>query len=328
MPLKPKIFLILKLLLSIAIIIYILYSYINVDELFLSLQNINILILPLLIILPYLTRFTVAYQTKIALLPFQIWISTYNVFKIQLIATLYGIVLPGSIVGGGVSWYLLSKDNGRRAEVASMLVYLRIINLMTLLPLALIGIYLEPQLKSYHLESSVLVLLLLLAFMLVPFFIHPIASRLESWLNILIRLVPVKSLSKRLLEANRNVWNAIKITGRMPISLQTQIIAWSIISQILAIMAMNLALITVNIEVPLLTATWLVALLTLISMLPITIAGIGVRDFSLIVILDKFYAIPPELAILLSTLLLFINVIFFGAILGGYYAMTFSSVPK
>ena len=191
-----------------------------------------------------------------------------------------------------------------------MLVYLRIINLMTLLPFALIGIYFEPQLKSYHLETYVLVLLLLLTFMLVPFFIRSIASRFEAWLNILIGLIPVKSLSTRLLEANRNVWNAIKITGRMSISLQTQIIAWSVISQILAIITMNLALITVNIEVPLLTATWLVALLILISMLPITIAGIGVRDLSLIVILDKFYAIPAEFAILLSTLLLFINVIF------------------
>ena len=328
MPLKPKIFLILKLLLSSTIIAYVLYNYINIDEFLLSLQQINILVLPLLIILPYLTRFTVAHQTKIALLPFQIRIPTYHVFKIQLIATLYGIVLPGSIVGGGVSWYLLSKDNGRRAEVASILIYLRIINLIILLPLALIGIYFEPQLKSYHLESAVLVLLLLLAFMLVPFFIHPIASRLESWLNILIRLVPVKSLSKRLLEANRNVWNAIKITGRMSISLQTQIIAWSVISQILAIITMNLALITVNIEVPLLTATWLLALLTLISMLPITIAGIGVRDLSLIVILDRFYAIPAEFAILLSTLLLFINVIFFGAILGGYYAITYNNINK
>ncbi|NJO14786.1 MAG: flippase-like domain-containing protein [Thioploca sp.] len=328
MKLKPKIFFILKLFLSSAIIAYVLYNYINIDKFLLSLQKINILVLPLLIILPYLTRIIIAYQTKIALLPFQIWIPTYNILKIQLIATLYGIVLPGSIVGGGVSWYLLSKDNGRRAEVASMLIYLRIINLMVLLPLALIGIYFEPQLKSYHLESAVLVLLLLLTFMLVPFFIHTIANQFEAWLNILLELMPVKSLAKRLLEANRNVWNAIKITGKMSVSLQTQIIAWSVISQILVIITINLALITVNIEVPLLTATWLVALLTLISMLPITIAGIGVRDFSLIVILDKFYAIPAEFAILLSTLLLFINVIFFGAILGGYYAVTFTSVSK
>ena len=86
---------------------------------------------------------------------------------------------------------------------------------------------------------------------------------------------------------------------------------------------MYLALITVNIEVPILTATWLVALLTIITMLPITIAGIGVRDISLIFILNKFYAIPPESAVILSTLLLSIGMIFFGVILGGYYAVTF-----
>ncbi|RKZ75850.1 MAG: hypothetical protein DRQ57_06080 [Gammaproteobacteria bacterium] len=323
MQLKQKILFILKLCLSISIIAYVLYNYIDVDKFFLSLQNINILILPLLIILHYLRRFIVAYQIKITLIPFQIHILTYNVFKIHLIATFYGLVLPGSIAGGGVSWYLLSKDNGRRAEVASVLVYLQILNLMTLLPFALIGIYFEPQLKLYNIETYVFILSLLLICMLLPFFIRPIAKLFESLFNTLISLIPSNSLSKRLSEANRNVWNAIHITGKMPFFLQTQVIIISFVSQVLVIIAMYLALITVNIEVPILTATWLVALLTIITMLPITIAGIGVRDISLIFILNKFYAIPPESAVILSTLLLSIGMIFFGVILGGYYAVTF-----
>jgi len=315
----------LKITLSVIIITYVLYYYINIDEFLLSLQNINFLILPLLIILNSLIRIIVAYQAKITFFPFQIQIPTYNVFKIQLIATFYGLILPGSIVGGGVSWYLLSKDNGRRAEVASVLVYLRILNLITLLPFALIGIYFEPQLKSYHLETYVFVLSLLLTFMLLPFFIRPFAKLFESLLNSLILLIPIKSFSKRLSQANGSIWNAIHTTGKMPFVIQIQIIIISFISQILVIVAMYLALITVNIEVPFLTATWLVALLTIIAMLPITIAGIGVRDLSLIFILDKFYAVSPESAVLLSTLLLFINTIFFGAILGGYYAVTYQS---
>jgi len=225
------------------------------------------------------------------------------------------------------NWYLLSKDNGRRAEVASVIVYLRILNLITLLPFALIGIYFEPQLKSYHLETYVFVLLLLLTFMFLPFFIRPIAKLFESLFNTLILLILAGSLSKRLSEANRNIWNAINITGKMSFFLQIQIITISFISQVLIIVAMYLALITVNIEVPILTATWLVALLTIIAMLPITIAGIGVRDISLIFILDKFYSIPPESAVILSTLLLFVGMIFFGAILGGYYAVTYKGKP-
>lgn len=327
MHLKKKIF-VLKFFLSITIIVYILYNYIDVDELFLSFLNINIFIFSLTVTLLGIIRFTVAYQTKIALLPFRIYFPTYHIFKVHLIATLYGSISFGGIVFGGVSWYLLSKDNGRRAEVASVLVYLKILNLMTLLPFALTGIYFEPQLKSYHLETYIFVLSLLLVFMLFPFFICPIAKLLESSLNSLILLMPVESVSKRLLEMNHNVWNATHITGKIPVFLQIKIITIAFICQILGIIAMYLSLITVSIEVPIFTATWLAALLTLISMLPITIAGIGVRDLSLIFILNKFYSIPPEFAILLSTLLLFVNVIFFGAILGGYYAMTFTSGHK
>ncbi|MFK5970341.1 MAG: lysylphosphatidylglycerol synthase transmembrane domain-containing protein [Candidatus Marithrix sp.] len=320
---KKKIFFILKLCLSIAIIAYVLYNYINIDEFILSLKNINIFILPLFIILHYFKRAIIAYQIKIALIPFQIHIPTYNIFKIHLIATFYGLILPGSIAGGGVSWYLLSKDNGKRAEVASILIYLQILNLITLLPFALIGIYFEPQLKSYNIEIYVFILSLLLICMLIPFFIRPVAKIFESLFNTIISLIPSNSLSKRISEANHNVWNAIHITGKMNFIFQSKIIIISFISQILGIVAMYLALITVNIELPILTATWLVALLTIIAMLPITIAGIGVRDISLIFILGTFYAIPSESAVILSTLFLFVGMIFFGLILGGYYAITF-----
>ena len=318
-----KIFLILKILLSISIVFYVLNYHIDINKIFLSAQNINLLILPLLVILHYLRRFIIAYQTKITFLPFLIQISTYNIFKIHLIATFYGLILPGSIAGGGVSWYLFSKDNGKRAEVASVLVYLQIINLITLLPFALIGIYFEPQFKSYDIETYVFILSLLLICMLIPFFIRSIARLFEVLFNTLISLIPSNSLSKRISEANHNVWNAIHMTGKMNFIFQSKIIIISFISQILGIVAMYLALITVNIEVPILTATWLVALLTIITMFPITIAGIGVRDLSLILILGTFYSIPSESAIILSTLLLFVGMIFFGIILGGYYAVTF-----
>ncbi|MHA2013516.1 MAG: hypothetical protein ACTSWG_14195, partial [Candidatus Helarchaeota archaeon] len=65
-----------------------------------------------------------------------------------------------------MTWYLLSKDNGKRAQVASVIVYLRILNLITLLPFALLGIYLEPKLKAYNIQSYVLVFGLLLLIML------------------------------------------------------------------------------------------------------------------------------------------------------------------
>jgi uncharacterized membrane protein YbhN (UPF0104 family) len=54
-------------------------------------------------------------------------------------------------------------------------------------------------------------------------------------------------------------------------------------------------------------------------------SGIGLRDLSLIYVLQEFYLISPESSLLASTVILMISSIFFGAILGGYYAFTYQS---
>lgn len=314
----------LKITLSFSIIIVLIYKYIDIDKFIYILLNINYSILLLLVFLIYVIRLLVAYQTKISLTPFQIKIDTNEVFKIHLISTFYSLILSSDLIAGGVSWYLLSKDNGRRAEVASVIVYLRILNLITLLPFALLGIYFEPKLREYNLQFYILIFGLLLLLMLLPFLWHSLAIFTESLLNYLISLLPLKKLSNRLLEANQNVWNAVKVSREMPIRFNIEIIILSFASQVFAIIFMYLALEMVNIHLSISVATWLLALTVIIAMLPLTIAGIGVRDFSFVFILKELYSVPSESSLLLSMVILLINILF-GGILGGYYAMTLGS---
>ncbi len=314
---------VLKVTFSIGVIIFIFYNYITINDFIQTVQNINYFLLPFLILLVYFTRLLIAYQTKISLVPFNIQTSTFNIFKIHLISTFYSLVLSSDIIAGGVSWHLLSKDNGRRAEVASVIVYLRILNLITLLPFVLLGIYLEPKLKAYNIQPYVLIFGLLLLIMLLPFFWHKLTLLTESTLNYLISLIPIKKLSKRLLEANDNVWNSVKISQAMPLNFTFKVITLSLISQILAIIFMYYTLEMVNIHLPFSVATWLIALAIIIAILPLTIGGIGVRDISFVFILNELYSVPAEASLLASTVILLIGSIFFGAILGGYYAITF-----
>lgn len=313
-----------KITLSFTIIIVMFYTYIDINKFIYILPNIDYSILLLLIFLIYVIRLLVAYQTKISLTPFNIQTNTHEIFKIHLISTFYSLILSSDLIAGGVSWYLLSKENGRRAEIASVIVYLRILNLITLLPFALLGIYFEPKLEEYNIQIYILMFGLILLVMLLPFFWHSLAIFTESLLNYLISLLPLKKLSNRLLEANQNVWNAVKVSREMPIRFNIKIIILSFASQLLAIVFMYLALKMVNIHLPISVATWLIALVVIIAMLPLTIAGIGVRDFSFVFILKELYSVSPESSLLLSTVMLLINVLF-GGIWGGYYAMTLGS---
>ena len=263
-----------KITLSFTIIIVMFYTYIDINKFIYILPNIDYSILLLLIFLIYVIRLLVAYQTKISLTPFNIQTNTHEIFKIHLISTFYSLILSSDLIAGGVSWYLLSKENGRRAEIASVIVYLRILNLITLLPFALLGIYFEPKLEEYNIQIYILMFGLILLVMLLPFFWHSLAIFTESLLNYLISLLPLKKLSNRLLEANQNVWNAVKVSREMPIRFNIKIIILSFASQLLAIVFMYLALKMVNIHLPISVATWLIALVVIIAMLPLTIAGI------------------------------------------------------
>jgi glycosyltransferase 2 family protein len=315
---------ILKLAFSIGVIVFVFYYYININYLIKTIQNINYLILPFLIILFCIIRLLLAYQTKISLVPFNIQINTFNIFKIHLITSFYSLILPGELLTGGVTWYLLSKDNGKRAEVASVLVYLRILNIITLIPFALLGIYFEPRLKEYDVQFYIFIFGFLLLIMLLPFFWSKLAFFIEFIFNYIISLIPLKRISKRLLEANRNVWHSVRINQEMPIHFVVKIVILSFFCQLLSIIALYFLLEMVNIHLSFSVVSWLLALLVIISFIPLTIAGIGIRDLSLIFVLQEFYAISSESSLLLSTVILLVSTIFFG-IWGGYYALTYQS---
>lgn len=314
----------IKVLISTSLIIIILYKYVNVSNLTQVFKNTNFFIFPFLIFLVFLTRLLIAYQTKISLIPFNVKTCTSDILKVHFISTFYSLALSSDLIAGGITWYLLSKENGRRAEVASVIVYLRILNLLTLLPFALVGIYLESKLEIYHIQWYVLWLGFLLLLMLLPFFWYRLTLVVENTSNYIILLIPVKKISKRLLEANYNVWNAVKINQAMPLKFSLKIIALSFASQLVAIVFMYLTLEMVNIHLPISVAAWLLALVAIIAMLPLTIGGIGVRDFSFVFILKELYNVPSEASLLASTVILFIGTLFFGVLLGGYYAVTLS----
>ncbi len=312
----------LKLFFSFGIIIFIIHNYINIDDFIKTVQGINYSILPFLFILIYVTRILIAYQTKISFTPFNINTNTHDIFRIHFISSFYSLVLPSDLAASGITWYLLSKENNRRAEVASAIVYLRILNIITLLPFALLGIYLEPKIREYNIHVYVLAFGFLLFIILLSLFWHKLATIIESIFNYLIQLIPLNKLSKRLLEANLNVWNSVKIIRKMPIKFFVNIIILSFVFQLLTIISTYLVLEMVNIHLSISVSAWLTALLTIIAFIPLTISGIGLRDLSLIYVLQEFYLISPESSLFLSTVILLIT-IFFCVFFGGYYAITF-----
>lgn len=319
--LRSKLIFLLKVSITLAILGYIFNTYIDIQVMSTLLGEIDYQLFVIVLLLHYIHRLFIAWQLKISLLPFNIMVSTYTVFKAHLISTLYSFVLPGDLAGG-VTWYLLSKDNGRRAEVASVIIYLKGLNLITLIPFALLGLYFEPKIRQYNIHLYVLVTGGLLLAMLLPFFWSKAAQLAKLIMNYAIEKISPKQFSTRFREANENLWNSVEVFRQVPLSFVMGITTLSIITLGISIVLFYVMTLMVNIHLPLSAFAWLLAMMIVIHSLPLTIAGTGLREWSLIVVLKEFYSVPPESSLLFSVVSLLIA-IFFGGILGGYYMMTF-----
>ena len=87
-----------------------------------------------------------------------------------------------------------------------------------------------------------------------------------------------------------------------------------------------LLMIMVGINLPFQVSVWLLGAINLVQMLPISFAGLGVRDISIIYLLGKYYQVAPESSLILSTLFLAFNLIFI--LIGGMFVLMGGTVDR
>jgi hypothetical protein len=120
-----------------------------------------------------------AYQTSRGLAPLGLRFSMSELFRIGLISGFYTLFLPGPLAGGGVSWYKLSRSQGQGIEVAALLIYFRVINILVLLSLGMIGVWCDPRLAASGLRGGIFVMFVGMIGLSLPLFSVHAANMLE-----------------------------------------------------------------------------------------------------------------------------------------------------
>ncbi len=241
--------------------------------------------------------------------------STWAILKIQLTSTFYSLILPGDLVAGGVTWHLLSKDNKKRAEVAGVVTFLKLLNMITLFPLAILGLIMEEKLVEFNVQFPIFASLVILIILLLPFFSKSSALVIEGASSRFFGVFGenIKSMSTSL-------WNAVHTCNEMPWKEMKPILFWSFTFQIISILFIWLCIHISTIDVPIYVSLWILALMVAVHTLPVTFAGTGLRELSLIFVLQKLYNVPPEKSLLLSGVI-FLTSLIFAAIPGAYFAL-------
>ena len=212
-------------------------------------------------------------------------LSVRQVLGISYSSTFYGLLLPGAYSGGLVRWYKLSRGRGTSTRALAVIAFDRLADAIALVSVGLACWLLS--LPSNPHGAIGLGLLTVLAGLLCGYglmfdgrvargVLGPLTRRNWSW-------VPQPIRAK---------WNDWLATTRefhdLSLKSLVGIAGWSLAVQLAGIVALYLFTRSLGVEVPLVTLAWVRACVQLLTMLPITFAGVGVREGGLVLLLQPY----------------------------------------
>lgn len=221
-------------------------------------------------------------------------LSRPQALRFTMIAVLYATALPGQLAGDAVKAFRLTRASSRAGNVSAIIAAVAVdkaTGLFALLLLTGLGLGLSIQAFGDEIATFVglgLSLIVLLFFVLL--------------------IVPTPQFIKKSI-ANFDAWRQVSLsTGALFQSLSMGILYQAVSIAIFAILGASLGL-------DLSMASWavVVGLVSIILLLPVTIAGVGLRETSLVAIMTALGQ-SGSAALALSLVLLLFNVL--GAVVG------------
>lgn len=317
---------VLKLILLLLLVI-LLVEKVDFSQVWVILTKINFYYLVSTLALYIVARYFLALQMSIAFRSLNQNIAVGKLLKIQLIMSFYSIVLPGELMAGGIGWYKLTQLNEKAVESAALIIYVRFVNILALLILGLVGISFDTQPAIVSVRFLVFTLLISLLVAMLPFF----STKVNAWfqrtlLSLADKVKEFEIVSRKMI----HFLQTIDILGHIPPIILLRLIVISIFVEMLHTIIYYLIALAVGIHLPLLVIAWIRTAITLLQILPVSFAGLGVREVSLIWFLQH-YSVPNAQALSFS-LVIFAYLVVTG-MLGGLveaYDILFSfrSNPK
>ena len=303
---KRKISILLKLIIS-GILLFYLFTIIPFSEILSSIKSAEILLVIIGIILAapiqYFSAFETQYLTKIQ----GMHLSTFEILKIHLTTNFYSFFLPGTIAGGAVKWYKFSK-HGNKPAAAAVVVFNRFLEILITVFIGIIFSF--PVLYSMG-DNKLLIALILIFFSMVLLYFILLNRSGLNFIERIFSLLPfpniaTKSAGKFIAALhqfqNLRLKDHLEITGLLFLYHGIGIISLFCFAR------------SLNIDLSIWIIGWAGSAATIATMFPLSFAGLGIREATLVFILSRF-GIMPNAAFALSFLLFFRSLLI--TLLGG-----------
>jgi len=208
-------------------------------------------------------------------------ISTFEMVKINLASSFYASFLPGgNITGMAIRFYKISHTTRMYTAV---IVSLLIDRLLATLSLCGVGLTLWIFDPSVAPGPSLLLLLL--------------STMVLTVICVLPWCPPARKRLKRVLSANwctrgssffQKAMDAIEVFPKLSSRSMFRLLALSLLAQLLGVASYYLLARALGLGIPLLTIGWIRSVVVLVTMIPVSVSGIGVREVSLVTLFSPY----------------------------------------
>jgi uncharacterized protein (TIRG00374 family) len=257
-------------------------------------------------------RYLNAYRTKIFTNAHRMQISIHQLVGISLTTTFYGLFLPGILAGGAIRWYKIARVDNMPAQSFTAIIYDR---LMSTIGLVVIGIifWIIDQHTQYN--QIGLLLILILGILILTYIVVFNEKIIMLFYHLALKAPFVPCLIR---DKITKILRICVEYSRIPHSGHLRIFCATLAFDLCGIFAMYLLALSIELPVTYAQIAWIRSIIYILTMLPLSFSGLGIREGSLIVLLQN-YGVTPTDALAFS-FLIFSSIVIL-AIIGGAIEM-------
>lgn len=312
---KKRLFLFIKLAVSTLLIGVLLYR-IEWRALWDAFIDISVIYFILSFGAVILLEWVTAGRLRILMRPTAVRVPILKILKISFIGRFYGLFLPSGVGYNLVRWYKMTKDPEGRVQFFLVVLLEQSLNVFLMLGCVAFPLWFSVNPEIAHLREALLTTSMVLFFSIAVFYlffvVHPFCVLFHKWeaffAPIRNRLFPKGAIKS--LDFSMYCGRTLDFLGALLVSCLAQG------AILLRIMFLFLA---VGIDLPWITVLWIGSLIVFLQSLPVSVAGIGIRESAFAYCLS-LYGMAYELGALVG--LLFFTQMILGALLGGLFEMT------
>lgn len=292
-------------------LLYFIFSAVPIGRIFEALASTNIELVVMAFVIEAVMRFLSADQMRMVTDCQGMELSSVRIFKINLMASFYELFLPTYVAGGPIRWYKLSQQNKMRAEALAAIAFNRLINVFTLILIGSACWMVDEQPRDSALKGWVLIVLLGLLILL---YATLVKCEIFPFLSTYLRNKRGPIIPHFLQSKAEKVTQALGQFQTLTLMAKLRILGFSTVQNLLGILSIYLLAMSLALPLSALTLAWIRSCVGILTMVPLSIAGLGIREGSLAILLQP-YGVELQEAVALS-LLLFLMKIVWGT-LGG-----------